>query len=122
VLIVGPAAKMAIELSRWGRPEDKNAQYVITPYTVPANTVRFAAPAGTLTHWLDWAPDRVTFRTTRGSSSKTGPGAVAEHAFTSGVQAPRNEGVSLNLYVLADTRSPLQHEFEVIFEKFEFLP
>ncbi|MEI9975013.1 MAG: hypothetical protein WDO73_24970 [Ignavibacteriota bacterium] len=84
--------------------------------------MRFAAPAGTLTHWLEWAPERATLRTTRGVSSKAGPDVVAEHAFTSGIQAPGNEGFSFNLYALADPHNPLQHEFEVIVEKFEFLP
>ncbi len=122
VLIVGPAAKMAIELSRWGQPEAKNAQYVITPYMVPANTVRFVAPRGTLSHWLDWKADRATFRTVRGASSNSGENVVAEHTFTSGVQAPGNEGVSLNLYIQGKARDPLKHAFEVIIEKFEFFP
>lgn len=39
----GPAREMDIEISRWGEPEDKNAQYVIQPYVVPANSVRFTA-------------------------------------------------------------------------------
>ena len=122
VLIVGPAAKMAIELSRWGRQEDKNAQYVITPYMVPANTVRFMAPRGTLSHWLEWKADQATFRTVRGSSPKSGGDVISEHTFTSGVQSPGNEGVSLNLYIHAKTRDPLKHAFEVIIEKFEFFP
>lgn len=121
VFIAGPSAKMAIELSRWGRSEDKNAQYVITPYSLPANTFRFAAPSGTLTHWLEWKPDRITFRTVPGLSSRIS-GAIAEHSFSSGVQAPGNEGVSLNLYVTVDSHVPLKHPFEVIVERFEFLP
>lgn len=121
VFIAGPSAKMAIELSRWGRPEDKNAQYVIAPYSVPANTFRFAAPSGALTHWLEWQPDRVTFRTVPGRSSRIS-GAIAEHVFSSGVRAPGNEGVSLNLYVTDDSHVPLKLPFEVVVERFEFLP
>src|SRR5262249_18838383 len=37
----GPSREMDIEISRWGEPEDKNAQYIIQPYVVPANTIRF---------------------------------------------------------------------------------
>ena len=62
VFICGPPTAMDIEISRWGEPEDKNAQYVIQPYVVPANTVRFTVPAGTLTHWMDWQPGRVASR------------------------------------------------------------
>jgi hypothetical protein len=122
VFIVGPSAKMAIELSRWDRPEDKNTQYVVTPFDVPANVVRFMAPGGTLTHLMSWQPGRVTFQTVRGRPSKAGPGAIAEHAFTSGVKSPGSERISFNLYFLESPRNPLQRPVEVIIEKFQFLP
>jgi hypothetical protein len=118
----GAAHEMDIEISRWGEPVDKNAQYVIQPYVVPANSVRFEAPRGTLTHWIDWQPGRVTFGTVRGSSPQTKLATVAEHAFTSGVPAPASERVHLHLYVYDNNRNPLQHGTEVIIEKFDFLP
>ena len=118
----GPPREMDIEISRWGETEDKNAQYVIQPYVVPANTVRFNAPAGALTHWIDWEPGRVSFRTARGSSSNPAANPVAEHVFTSGIPSPGNERIRMNLYVFGNKRNPLQHETEVIIEKFEFLP
>jgi len=118
----GPAREMDIEISRWGEPEDKNAQYLIQPYFVPANTVRFIAPAGILTHWMRWEPGRVSFRTMRGSASNKSTDAVAEHVFTSGVPAPGNERAHMNVYVYDNRRRPLQQGFEVIVEKFEFLP
>jgi len=116
-----PSREMDIEISRWGEPEDRNAQYVIQPYFVAANTVRFSAPAGTLTHWMIWEPGRTTFRTLRGSSSKMG-NDVAEHVFTSGIPSPGNEKIHLNFYVYKSNRNPFQHESEVIIEKFEFRP
>ena len=61
---------MDIEISRWGEPADKNAQYVIQPYVVPANTVRFTAPEGTLTYWMDWQAGPGSFKTIRGASSR----------------------------------------------------
>ena len=122
----GPPREMDIEISRWGEAEDKNAQFVIQPYVVPANTVRFNAPQGTLTYWIDWQPGRVRFKTVRGSSSSSltnsGLGIVAEHVFTSGVPVPGNERAHMIQYVFDNKRSPLQHESEVIIEKFEFLP
>ncbi len=60
---LGPSREMDIEISRWGEPEDKNAQYVVQPYVVPANTVRYSAPDGPLTYWIDWEPGRVSFKT-----------------------------------------------------------
>jgi hypothetical protein len=77
----GPPREMDIEISRWGEPEDKNAQYVIQPYVVPANTVRFNAPAGALTYWIDWQPGRVSFRTARGSSRMPREDAVCRTCF-----------------------------------------
>lgn len=117
-----PQGEMDIEISRWGEQEEKNAQYVIQPYFVAANTVRFDAPAGVLTHWIIWEPGRATFRTARGSQSKMDRDVVADHVFTSGVPSPGAEQVHLNLYVYKSKRYPLQHASEVIIEKFEYLP
>lgn len=124
---LGPPREMDIEISRWGEPQDKNAQFVIQPYVVPANTVRFDAPAGPLTYWMDWLPGRVAFKTTLGSASNGSASGgnsaiVAEHVFTSGVPSAGNEKIHMNLYVYGNQRHPLQNEFEVVIEKFEFLP
>jgi hypothetical protein len=118
----GPSREMDIEVSRWGSQEDKNAQFVIQPYVVPANTVRFNAPGGTVTHWMDWEPGRVSFKTSRGLGPAKGSNIVAEHVFTSGVPSAGNERIHLNLWVYGNRRNPVQQEFEVIVEKFEFLP
>lgn len=118
-----PRHAMDIEISRWGAPEDKNAEYVIQPYFVPANTVRFNASRGTLTYWIRWEPERVTFKTVPGSTSNyASKNALGEHVFTSSIPSPGHERIHLNLYVFANDRHPLQHETEVIVEKFEFLP
>jgi hypothetical protein len=118
----GPEREMDIEVSRWGEPADKNAQYVIQPYVVPANTVRFTAPEGILTYTIDWQPGRVRFKTMRGSSLEIKSNIVAEHVFTSGVPAPGNERIHLNLYAFDSASNPLRQGSEVIIEKFEFLP
>jgi hypothetical protein len=117
----GPPREMNIEIGRWGEPTSRNAQYVIQPYYVPANTVRFMVPSGKLTFWLRWGPGRASFKTVRGNSSAESD-VVAEHVFTSGVPSPGNENVHINLYVFDNKRNPLQHESEVVVEKFEYLP
>jgi len=118
----GPARAMHIEVSRWGQPEDKNAQFVVQPWDVPANTVRFLAPQGTLTYWMKWEPGRVAFQTVRGSSPKLGTPVVAEHAFTSGVPVAGSERLQITLYVYDHSPRPMQNEAEMILESFEFLP
>ena len=43
---LGPDREMDIEISRWGELSGKNSQYVVQPYYVPANVVRFLSPPG----------------------------------------------------------------------------
>ena len=111
-----------IEISRWGDPASKNAEYVVQPYYVPANVARFTAPSGTLTHTIHWEDGRISFRTIRGSQSGAGSRAVAEHVFTSGVPSHGIESLRMNLYVFGKAGIPLENGGEVVIEKFEYLP
>jgi hypothetical protein len=112
----GPTREMDVEISQWGEPASKNAQYVVQPYYVPANAVRFFAPAGPLTHSFHWEAGRVRFETTAGAKR------IDQHSFSSGVPAPGNEQVHINLYVFDNPAHPLQRETEVVVEQFEYLP
>lgn len=118
----GPYKEMDIEISRWGELTGKDTQYVVQPYFVPANVVRFLSPPGRLTYSFVWEPGRVAFRTVRGSESAGRPDMVAAHVFTSGVPAAGGETVKMNLYVFDNGRVRLRHGVEVIIEKFEYLP
>jgi hypothetical protein len=118
----GAYREMDIEISRWGEPTGKNAQYVVQPYFVPANVVRFLSPPGTLAYSFTWEPGRVSFMTARGSAPESKSGVVAAHVFTSGIPSPGSELVQMNLYAFNNKRSPLQHQVEVIIEKFQYLP
>jgi len=115
-----PYQEMDIEISRWGREDGKNAQYVVQPYFVPANVVRFLAPPGRLTYSIDWEPGRVTFRSVRGAETRRKPAVVSSHVFTSGVPLPGKETLHLNLFNLDNQQ--MRQGVEVIFEKFEYLP
>ena len=112
----------AVPQGRWGEPEDKSAQFVIQPYVVPANTVRFESPAGLATYCMDWGQGHVAFRSARGNVPCRRSDALAEHVFTSGVPSSGDEKVHMNVYVYNNKRHPLEHEFEAVVEKFEFLP
>jgi len=109
-----------IELSQWGEPAAKNAQFTIQPYYVPANVFRFMSPPGTLTHSFRWEPGRVSFKTALGNSEKARP--VAEHMFTSGIPSSGGERLHINLYIFGKSRTPQQRGVEVVFEKFAYLP
>jgi hypothetical protein len=118
----GPSREMDIEIGRWGERTGKNAQYVVQPYYVPANTVRFETPPGIVEYSFRWEPGRVSFQSVRGVGSRGGSNLIAKHIFTSGVPSPGNEAIHLNHYVFTSTRSPLQNGSEVVIEKFEYLP
>jgi hypothetical protein len=109
------------EISRWGDPANKNAQYVVQPYYVPANVLRFNAPAGPLTYSFRWEPGRVIFHTAR-KGARAADAPVSETAFTSGVPMPGGESVHLDLYVYGRGKSSLTKESEVVIDKFEYLP
>jgi hypothetical protein len=115
--------EMDIEISKWGDPKNKNGQFVVQPYHVPANVARFSVPSGLLTHAFRWEPGRVLFRTLRGEvTTATAGRPVFERLFTSGVPSPGGETVRLSLYVFVHTEHPLQNGTEVIVEKFVYLP
>jgi hypothetical protein len=111
-----------VEISRWGVLANKNAQYLIQPYYVPANVSRFAAPDGRLTHAFRWQAGRVAFTTVRTPTAGRASPSLAAHDFTAGVPVPGGELVRMNLYVFRNAPVRLQHEAEVVIEKFEYLP
>jgi hypothetical protein len=112
--------EMDIEITRWGDPSNNNAQYVVQPYNVAANVVRFTAPEGTLTHAFHWEPGRISFRTVRGLAEQSR--VVAEHVFTSGVPVPGIESVRMNHYVFRTGLPVERSESEVVVERFDYLP
>ena len=113
--------EMDIELSQWGDPTTKNAQFVIQPYFVAANVFRFVSPASPITYSLRWEPGRATFTAIQGTGERSGR-MVAQHVFTSGVPSPAAESLHINLYPYGKSRTPQERGVEVVIEKFEFLP
>jgi hypothetical protein len=114
-------SELDVELSRWGYINNDNAHYVVQPYYVPANIVRFRVPAGVFTHSFHWEPGQVTFATAAGSG---GPGTplLKQHVFSSGVPAAGNERIRISLYVFHRAEVPLKNGDEIVIEKFEYLP
>ncbi|MGO9084630.1 MAG: glycoside hydrolase family 16 protein [Terriglobales bacterium] len=113
--------ELDVELSRWGYIHNDNAHYVVQPYYLAANIVRFRVPAGVFTHSFHWEPGQVTFSTAAGSGGAGTP-AIKQHVFTSGVPAAGNETVRISLYVFHRAEVPLKSQSEVVIEKFEYLP
>ena len=116
------AAEMNIELSRWGKQTNRNADYVVQPYYVPENTVHYDVPAGPVTYELRWEPGNATFRTFAGNSATSAAHQIMDHVFKSGIPIPAAETVHLNFFDFRHSKSGLHHPVEVVVEKFEYLP
>jgi hypothetical protein len=110
--------ELDVEISRWGDPANKNAQFVVQPYYLPANVLRFVAPAGPLGHTIEWARGRARFQTVRQRDGVV----VAAHEFTSGVPAPGAEAVHLALYAFGPPDPARPIDDEVVIERFEYVP
>jgi hypothetical protein len=115
--------EMDVEVSHWGDAASKeNAQYGIQPFYVPGNVAQFTTPAGTVTHFLRWESGRVSFKTVRGSSLRSGAPVIYEHTFTSGIPNSGQELLEFMLYIVPSEKYPLQKGAEVVVEKFTYLP
>jgi hypothetical protein len=115
--------EMDVELGKWGDADAKNnAQFAVQPFYVPGNVAPFILPEGTTTHSFQWQSGRVSFKSARGSSLAPGVPLVAEHVFTAGIPSPAQERLLLMFFATPSEKTPLQHENEVIIEKFEYLP
>ena len=109
--------ELDIELSRWGDPNGKNAQYVVQPFYVAENLTRFHVPSGVLTYMLQWEPGKVFFKTTDNSGK-----VISEHVFNSGTPAPANEKVHIDLYDFHHSEGSSNQPDEAIIKNFEFTP
>jgi hypothetical protein len=114
--------ELDIEMSRWGVPNNENAQYVVQPYYIPTNIVRFNAPAGVLTHAFRWEPGQVTFTTYVGAQVTGRAHPLNQHVFTAHVPAAGGEVGRINLYVFGWGKVPLQRENEIVVEAFKYYP
>jgi len=110
--------ELDVEISRWGDPANKNAQFVVQPYYLPANVLRFSAPAGPLVHTIAWERGRARFRTVRQRDGAL----VAAQEFTSGVPEAGSEAVHLALYAFGPPDASRPLDDEVVIERFEHVP
>jgi hypothetical protein len=115
------AKEIDVELSRWGDPTRKNSHYVIQPYYVPENVVRFDSPPGRVTHAFHWEAGRVSFESSKGGLMEDHR-PFSRHVFSSGIPVPSSETLRINLYDFRHREHPSQPPAEVVIEKFEYLP
>jgi hypothetical protein len=113
--------EFGVELGRWGDPSNKNAQFVVQPYYVPANVTRFVTAAGPVTYALQWGPGQISFKATEGNGSPEHR-VIAKHTFTAGVPTPGNEAIHVSFYIFTSSPVALKNEMEAVIDKFEYLP
>jgi hypothetical protein len=113
--------ELDIELSRWGDPKGKNAQYVVQPFFAAENLARFTAPPGMVTYLFRWEPGRASFETIRGDSAPASV-PISEHVFTLSIPTPASETVHIDLYDLRHSENSSQQPAEAVIERFEFIP
>jgi hypothetical protein len=114
--------ELDIQLSRWGDPANKNAQYVLQPYYVPQNVSRFAVPSGLITHFIRWEPGEVTFHTIRGNMTVPETVAIARHVFRTGIPTPGSESLRINMCAFEYAKVSLQTGAEAVIERVQYLP
>jgi len=116
--------EVSYEISHWGDPKDKtNTTMLVQPYYIATNGVRFQPPKGTVTNSYRWDPSQVTFTSYAGvHTGGTGGHLLQQKVFTSGIPAAGGESARMNLYVFAKGQVPLQHENEIVVDRFEFFP
>jgi hypothetical protein len=110
--------ELDIELARWGQANNKNAQFVVQPYTRPENIVRFQMPFGVLSsvHSFSWKPDSVHFLSQHEQT------VVQQHTFTKNIPKAGGENARINLWLFAGRPPANGRPVEVVISKFEFTP
>jgi hypothetical protein len=114
--------EMNVTIGRRGEPGSKNAEYIVQPYYVPANVSRFSVPAGRLTYSFDWQPDSITFQTWKGHVDTSDVPRIFDHVFVSGIPPAGGETAHMNFCAFGYGKVTLQHEAEVIVDRFQYLP
>jgi len=120
--------ELDIEFSRWGAASNQNAQYVVQPYDVAANIVRFEQPAGVAqsTHSFRWMTGGVAFQSVRGFEA-TNPAAgdvinTWSYSVGSGTPVPGGENARLNLWLFQGRAPTDGREVEIVVNRFQFIP
>jgi hypothetical protein len=105
-----------MEFSKWGNPGNKNSQYVIQPYTIPANINRFTMdPEGleTSTHSFQWLPGSVLFSSHWGDSSYSW-----NYTNQTYLPTPGSENLRINLWLMNGTAPADGQDAELILNSY----
>lgn len=114
--------EMNINLTHWGDPANKGAEFVVQPYFLAKNVYRFNETPGTATYSFRWEPDGVTFQALPGRSESRQRSPIASHSFNVGVPSPGHENIFMNFCEFSYSDFALKHDAETVIERFQYLP
>lgn len=116
----GDHREMDIHITQRGEPTNKNAEFVVAPYFVPADFFYFNVPPGPLALQLKWSPEQAEFAASL--AQKTTQPPLESWKFNTGV--PRADGaqIYINLCNYGNARIPPTHNAEVMVKSFDFFP
>jgi len=120
-----------IELSRWELAENNNSQYVVQPWNLPGNMLRFNTSqehSGTI-HSFNWRPDSIMFASSSSGSYDSNPAGqktpdiIQEWTYTGdSIPVAGGENARINLWLVYGKVPTDGKEREVVIEKFRFFP
>jgi beta-glucanase (GH16 family) len=114
-----------IEFSRWASANNLNAQYVVQPYTLPQNILRFQLPTTITqsTHSFEWRIDSVTFKSIKGlNASPPDPSDLVQQWKCIGtIPHAGGENARMNLWLFRGRAPSNGQEAEVIVNRFEIV-
>jgi hypothetical protein len=111
-----------VEISKWGDIHNQNAQFVVQPYTNPANIFRFEIPRGLsrTTHVCNWRPDLILCQSLKAADDADG--IIQKHKFVVGVPSAGGENARINLWLVNGNKPFYGKPAEIVIERFEFVP
>jgi hypothetical protein len=115
-----------VEFSRWGNPDDGNAQFVVQPYSRAKNIHRFQIElkGDYSTHEFTTGRDFVFFESYHGHVEKSYPGGTINSWLYNSTQGPRirNAEIRINLWLVDGMPPTNQREAEIIIRKVTYIP
>jgi len=106
-------------------PEPNSAQFVVQPYTISGNLVRYVQPhTAQFTSQMEWRADHVTFTTWNGWSTAPSAGdVISQWTYTGGnIPSPGQERVHINLWLNGGSAPVKGTGDEMIIHSFSFQP
>ncbi len=112
-------SEIDIEFSRWGEDTALNTQYVVQPWDVSGNRLRFALElsGAESSHRFDWQPESIQFE------SRDGDGTVLQswsYANAANILPAGGGNARINLWLFNGQAPSDGKEVEVVIKSFKF--